>query len=75
MPHVIVKMFAGRTREQKQELADALTKTLMDVLKSKESSISVGIEDVEPADWQKQVLKPEVLDKPSTIYKHTPSSP
>jgi 4-oxalocrotonate tautomerase len=50
MPHVIVKMHAGRTREQKQELADALNKTLMDVLKSKESSISVGIEDIEPAE-------------------------
>src|SRR3569833_931245 len=48
MPHIIVKMFVGRSDEVKQQLAHALTKTLIDTLGSSEKSISVGIEDVAP---------------------------
>ena len=29
MPHVIVKMYSGRTEEQKQKLAEAVTKAVM----------------------------------------------
>ena len=36
MPHIIVKMFAGRSDEVKQQLAHALTKTLIDTLGSSE---------------------------------------
>ena len=39
MPHVIVKLYGGRTEEQKKELADELTRAVMKVLKSKEASI------------------------------------
>lgn len=69
MPHIVVKMYPGRTNEQKQALADALTKTVMETLGSKKEAISVGIEDVAQADWAKQVHEPDVLAKPGTIYK------
>jgi 4-oxalocrotonate tautomerase len=71
MPHIIVKLYPGRTEEQKKELADELTKTVMKVLNSKETSISVGIEDVSPADWTEKVQKPDIDAKPNTIYKHS----
>jgi 4-oxalocrotonate tautomerase len=70
MPHVIVKMYPGRSHEQKQALAQELTNTLMSVLGSKKESISVGIEDVASADWAELVNKPDVLSKPDTIFKH-----
>lgn len=69
MPHINVKLYSGRNAEQKQALADALTKTMMSVLGSKEESISVGIEDVAPDAWADTVNKPEILDKPDTVYK------
>jgi 4-oxalocrotonate tautomerase len=71
MPHVIVKLYPGRTEEQKKELANELTKTVMKVLNSKEASISVGIEDVDPADWTEKVQRPDIAAKPNTIYKHS----
>jgi len=69
MPHINVKLYPGRTAEQKQALADAMTKTMISVLGSKEESISVGIEDVAPDAWAEVVTKPEIADKPNTVYK------
>lgn len=71
MPHVIVKLHPGRSEELKKELADELTKTLIKVLNSREAVISVGIEDVEPAQWGEKVHQPDIVAKAGTIYKHT----
>ena len=69
MPHVIVKLYSGRSEQQKQRLAEEMTKAVMTALKSGEDSISVAIEDVEPSDWAEQVYKPDILGKSASIYK------
>jgi 4-oxalocrotonate tautomerase len=69
MPHVIVKLYSGRSEQQKAKLADEVTKAVMAILKSAEESVSVGIEDVEPRDWTEKVYRPDILGKPETIYK------
>ena len=50
MPHVIVKLWPGKTGQQKQELAERITKDVMDVLDYGEESVSVAMEQVEPQD-------------------------
>ena len=50
MPHVIVKIWPGRTEEQKRDLSERIVKDVMESLKSSESSISVAIEEVKPDD-------------------------
>jgi 4-oxalocrotonate tautomerase len=69
MPHVIVKMHSGRSEQQKARLAQEITKAVMSALGSAETSVSVGIEDVEPAKWTEQVYKPDILGKVATIFK------
>jgi 4-oxalocrotonate tautomerase len=69
MPHVVVKLYAGRSEQQKAALAEALTKAVMSTLNSGEDPISVAIEDVLPANWIEQVYRPDILGKPATIYK------
>jgi 4-oxalocrotonate tautomerase len=69
MPHVTVKMYAGRTEQQKARLAQELTRTVMSVLGCAEKSVSVGIEDVAPSDWAALVYEPDILGKTETIYK------
>ncbi|HLZ05789.1 MAG TPA: tautomerase family protein [Bradyrhizobium sp.] len=69
MPHVVVKLHSGRTREQKTKLAAAITQAVTSALGSAEDAISVGIEDVAPADWTERVFKPDILGKAETIYK------
>ncbi len=36
---------------------------------SGEEPVSIGIEDVELKDWTGRVYKPDIVDKPDTIYK------
>jgi 4-oxalocrotonate tautomerase len=69
MPHVIVKLYSGKSEQQKATLAAAVTKAVTSALKYGEESVSVGIEDVEPKDWASQVYGPHIVGKPETIYK------
>ena len=69
MPHVIVKMYSGRSEADKSALAEELTKVVKAVLNSGDDAVSVGIEDVAPKDWAEQVYRPDILDKAGTLYK------
>jgi 4-oxalocrotonate tautomerase len=69
MPHVIVKLYAGRSKQQKTRLAEEITKAVMTALQADEESVSVAVEDVEPKDWTEKVYKPDILGKPENIYK------
>jgi len=70
MPHVIVKMYAGRSEQQKARLAQEVTRAVMSALQCPEDWISVGIEDVAPSDWTTLVHEPDILGKAATIYKN-----
>ena len=69
MPHVIVKLYAGRSEQQKARLAEDISKIVMANLNCEEKSVSVGIEDVKPQDWAEKVYKPDILGNPKAIYK------
>lgn len=69
MPHVIVKLWPGKSEQQKQRLADAITRDVMEALDYGEESVSVGFEEVSASDWREEVYKPDILDKPATLYK------
>ena len=69
MPHVIVKLWSGKSDQQKKKVAEEVTKAVMATLSYGKESISVGIEDVEPKDWTQKVYKPDILSKLQTIYK------
>jgi 4-oxalocrotonate tautomerase len=69
MPHVIVKLYAGRTKQQKAKLAEQITRAVTTTLKCGEEAVSVAIEDVEPNAWTEQVYKKDILRSPETIYK------
>jgi hypothetical protein len=42
MPHVVVKLWPGKSEDQKKRLAEAITKVVMNILHYGEESISVG---------------------------------
>ena len=69
MPHVIVKLWPGKSEQQKARLAEAITKDVMDVLGYGEESVSFALEEVEPRDWAEQVYKPDIVNKPEQLYK------
>ncbi len=69
MPHVIVKMYAGRSEAEKFALTEEITRAVTKTLGYGPDSVSVGIEDVAPKDWAESVFKPDITGKADTIYK------
>jgi 4-oxalocrotonate tautomerase len=69
MPHVIVKLLAGRSEPQKSRLAEEASKAVMAALDCDESSVSVAIEDVQSSDWTEKVYKPDILGNMDRVYK------
>ncbi|MEZ2131956.1 MULTISPECIES: tautomerase family protein [unclassified Sinorhizobium] len=69
MPHVIVKLAAGRSEQLKQNLAAELAKAVTSTLHCDEASVSVAIEDVEMTDWTEKVYVPDIKEKPELIYR------
>ena len=69
MPHVIVKLWPGKSERLKNRLAEAITKDIMDILHCGEESVSVAMEEVKSQDWVEKVHKPEIKDNLDKLYK------
>lgn len=63
MPHIVVKLWPGKSEEQKQDLAEAITKDVREILGSKLESISVAFEEVDSTEWKAKVYDPEIKGK------------
>jgi 4-oxalocrotonate tautomerase len=69
MPHVIVKLWPGKSEQQKQQLAEAIAGDIMNILNYGEESVSVAIEEINSEDWAEKVYKPDIVDNPKKLYK------
>ena len=69
MPHVIVKLWPGKSEKQKGKLAGEITRAVMTVLNYGEESVSVAMQEVMSNEWMDKVYKPEILGKPAQLYK------
>ena len=69
MPHIIVKWYPGRSKAQKEALADAITREVLAVAGCAESSVSVAIEEVVPEDWAEAVYRPDILGKEKNLVR------
>ena len=67
MPHVIVKLYPGRPAEQKKQLAREIVKSVVEIAKCKQKSVSVAIEEVAPDDWAEKVYKPDIIDNKENL--------
>ena len=58
MLHVIVKLWPGKSQEQKTRLAEAIANDVMKILNYGEESVSVAFGEVSAAEWAEKVYKP-----------------
>lgn len=75
MPHVIVKLFPGRTEKQKIRLAEEITKNVIDIAGCDDKSVSVAIEEIIPEEWPEKVYRPDILNQPEKLYKNPGYNP
>jgi len=69
MPHVAIKLFPGKTEEQKIKLTEEIRQSLLTVFKSSDESISIAFEEIDPKDWLETVYKPDIESKADKLYK------
>ena len=69
MPHIIVKLYPGRTEEQKRKLTDEIVKDVVDITKCEEKSVSVAIEEIDEGAWAEKVYEPDILTRKDCLYK------
>ena len=69
MPHVIVKLWPGKSEAQKKRLADLITKDVMEVLEYGDESVSVAFEEIRSNDWKRKVYEPDIMSHPEKLYK------
>ena len=69
MPHVIIKLYPGRTEAQKKQLANEIATDVVRIAKCEEKSVSVAFEEVDPQDWVEKVYKPDIMEKKDLLYK------
>src|SRR6267378_3870249 len=69
MPHIIVKLWPGKSEQQKTRLAEEIVKDVMSVLNYGEESVSVAIEEVPAQDWAEKVYEPDIVNNSEKLYK------
>ena len=69
MPHIIVKLWPGKSKAQKERLAAKIAQDVKDILNYGEESVSVAMEEIKSSDWAKQVYQPDIKDKWDKLYK------
>lgn len=69
MPHVIVKLWPGKTEAQKTELAERIARDVIEVLGSSEKSVSVALEEIASEQWAEKVYRPDIVGATGTLYR------
>jgi|GEM_PF-312012 len=69
MPHIIVKLFAGRSEARKKNLTQNIVKSVMEATDCSEEVVSVAFEEFEPGKWAETVYKKDILNGPGKLYK------
>lgn len=69
MPHVIIKLWPGKSEQQKHQLADAVSADVQRILGYGTESVSVALEEVAPRDWDRDVYEPDIAAKVDRLYR------
>jgi 4-oxalocrotonate tautomerase len=69
MPHVIVKLWPGKSEQQKTQLAEDITRSVMKTLQYGEDSVSVAFEEIAAKDWASKVYHADIVANEDKLYK------
>ena len=69
MPHVIVKMYPGRSEQQKAPPAEAITQQVMAIARVGADAVSSAIEEVTAKDWPEQDNRLDIPGHVDQLYK------
>jgi len=69
MPDVIVKLWPGKSEQQKKRPAEAITRDVTSILLYGEESVSVAMEEIKPDEWAEKMCRAELKNNLDKLYK------
>ncbi len=69
MPHIIVKMYPGRSADAIERLAQAITRDVVAIAGCAAKSVSVALEEVPPEKWAAEVYLPDIEGQADKLIK------
>jgi len=69
MPHIIVKLYPGRSEEQKRQLTAKIVTDVVTIAQCKDTDVSVAFEEIGPDEWAEKVYRPDILSQKDKLYK------
>ena len=69
MPHIIVKLWPGKSEQQKTQLAEQITRSVMETLHYGPESVSVAFEEIAATDWASKVYHADIVGNEDKLYK------
>lgn len=69
MPHIAVKLYPGRTEEQKKKLTEEIVNSVTSICKCDDKAVSVSFEEIAPDDWKEKVYLPEIMSREELLTK------
>jgi 4-oxalocrotonate tautomerase len=69
LPHIIVKLWPGKSEAQKRALSAAIVRDVSQALDYGEDAVSVGFEEVPPSEWSSAVYGPDIQGRWDTLTK------
>jgi len=69
MPHIVVKLWPGRSEEEKIALTGRMAEAMKEIMDIPDKSISVAFEEVAQDKWMEEVYQPEIMAKKEFLYK------
>ncbi|MGM0366335.1 MAG: tautomerase family protein [Actinomycetota bacterium] len=69
MPHVIIKLWPGRTEQEKTKLSKIILNGIKEAVGCTADAVSIAIEEVPQDKWFDEVYYPDIEAKKETLYK------
>jgi 4-oxalocrotonate tautomerase len=69
VPHVIVKLWPGKSDQQKRRLSEAIVRDVTGIFHYGDEAVSVSFEEVAASEWSERVFTPDILGKWDNLTK------
>lgn len=69
MPHFEIKLYEGKSDDEKRALADAVIKAAQAQIGYGSASYSVVIKDYSPEEWKTTVYPKDIMGNQDVLYK------
>jgi 4-oxalocrotonate tautomerase len=69
MPHVIIKMYPGRSEDVKNRLVSDVAEIVQQRTGCPVEAVSVAVQEIPSEQWPEKVYRPDILESEQLLYR------